>query len=364
MRTVTSKTAHQLADEASSGEVSAPIEPTKKNQRVDWRTKVKPLKRPLPRRAVILCVIGFVLSLGALASGYFGGVWIPLDVFSHLRVHFAGAAVGFLVAIGALLLFRRKRISAIMLTLAAIGTVSFAGLWPDYVLPKGQMPPAGADEATLRMVSFNVWDRNKQTSQLAKFLQNADADVVVLLEFFDHHRSLLATQKEKYPHQYDCVSIKKCNIAILSRKPFKDSGAKVSWEGPVTAWVRFGDGLKGLTLFGVHFVRPDTPNQQWQQVKGMAGETFSARGPVIVAGDFNAAPGSIMLTGFQEFSGLWRLTSLPTWPTWFFNLPQLAIDHIFISNGVRPLAYPQPGKDVGSDHLPLNSTFAISGSNQ
>ncbi len=338
--------------------------PVKAKRKVDWRKKVKPVRRPVSGWAVILCAIGLFLSLAALAAGYFGGVWVPLDAFSHLRVHFAGAAIGFALAIALLFLLRRKRYGAIALVLAAVGTVLFAGLWPAHILPKGKFPATAPGEVELRMVSYNIWGRNRDSVRIAEFLKEANADVIVLMEFFAFHRPALAALKTEYPHQYECSDIKDCNLAILSRRPFVAKGAKAGWDGPVSLWVRFGDELKGLTVFGAHFMRPDTPNRQWRQIKALAGETFSAPGPIIVAGDFNAAPGSIMLLGFQEFAGLWRVSSLPTWPSWFFNLPQLAIDHVFISNGVRPLAYPKPGKDAGSDHLPLISSFAISGSSE
>ena len=80
--------------------------------------------------------------------------------------------------------------------------------------------------------------------------------------------------------------------------------------------MRFGPEQGGLTIFGVHFVKPFYARQHWGQIRNMASESFTAKGPFVVAGDFNATKDSFVINAFQEFAGILRLTSLPTWPTW------------------------------------------------
>ncbi|MGI9483119.1 MAG: endonuclease/exonuclease/phosphatase family protein [Hyphomicrobiales bacterium] len=346
--------------EIESGTASkAPLAP--KN---DWRRKIKAERPPMSAGLLVLCIIGLCVSLILIAIGFLGGVWIPLDAVSHLRIHLMGAAVGFALAIFSLLTLRRKRYAFLILVLAAAGTVLFAARWPEYSQPK--VPPLTTvlGEKALRLVSLNIWGRNGANGKIADAITQADADVAVLLEYLPKHKPLLDRLLESFPHQYDCAEIAGCTMAIVSKHPFEQTGGKARWEGPVTVWARFGKELNGVTVFGTHFLRPDTPNAQWRQVKALARETFNAPGPLIVTGDFNAAPGSLMLVGFQEFAGLWRVTSLPTWPAWFFNLPQLAIDHMYISGGVRPLALPETGQNAGSDHLSQIGVFAISGQAQ
>ncbi len=129
-------------------------------------------------------------------------------------------------------------------------------------------------------------------------------------------------------------------LVLLSKKPFEEAGHKTKWSGPPIIWARYGEYLNGLTIIGAHLPRPPSVTPQYLQVRELAKETLKVGDPVIVAGDFNATQWSYTLSAFQEFSGLWRLTSEPTWPTQFFGLAQFGIDHIFISNGVRPLAIP------------------------
>ena len=78
-----------------------------------------------------------------------------------------------------------------------------------------------------------------------------------------------------------------------------------------------------------------------------------ARSPVIVMGDFNASPFSLMLRTFQRDTGLKRLTWLPSWPAHPLPLPQIAIDHVFVSKDWRLEAGPWTGRAAGSDHMPV-----------
>ena len=76
-------------------------------------------------------------------------------------------------------------------------------------------------------------------------------------------------------------------------------------------------------------------------------------------GDFNATPFSRLLGTFANRSHMNRLTSLPTWPTWL-SLPQVAIDHVFVSRGIRILEAARIGGNAGSDHYPVIVGLAVS----
>ena len=67
-------------------------------------------------------------------------------------------------------------------------------------------------------------------------------------------------------------------------------------------------------------------------------------GHKVVMGDFNATPFSRLDRQFAVSSGL-NLAWLPSWPA-FFALPQLGIDHIFLSPGLRVLKEPVIGESA------------------
>ncbi|MCB0412362.1 MAG: endonuclease/exonuclease/phosphatase family protein [Bdellovibrionales bacterium] len=79
--------------------------------------------------------------------------------------------------------------------------------------------------------------------------------------------------------------------------------------------------------------------------------------PLLVCGDFNATPWSVIFKTFLKNSGLSLSSSTPaTWPT-YFSFAGIPIDHC-LSRGVRITNY-RRGSDIGSDHWPL--LFEISG---
>lgn len=299
------------------------------------------------------------LFLLVIAS-YYGHLWTPLDAFSHVRPHLIGATAGLGLAGLSLLTVGRIRIAVLIVFVMALLTVLYAGLWP-VLSQSGPLPlPASPNERNFKLISFNSWTNHKEPKRIADYLLSEDADIVVLVEFPQEFQKVLGLLKSRYPHQYDCNTVQSfCHIAIISRFPFAQTGSKADWKGPPMAFAQFGEELGGLTVFGVHFAQPFTPNWQFSQMQNLASETFTAKGPFIVAGDFNATKDSFLVNAFQEFSGTLRITSLPTWPTWFFELPQIGIDHMFISNGLRPLASPKVGPNAGSDHLPIKAHLAV-----
>ena len=60
----------------------------------------------------------------------------------------------------------------------------------------------------------------------------------------------------------------------------------------------------------------------------------------------------------QDSANLIRLTNLPSWPS-LVGLPQIAIDHIFVSPGIRLLEAEQIGEAAGSDHYPVTVRIAV-----
>jgi endonuclease/exonuclease/phosphatase (EEP) superfamily protein YafD len=81
-------------------------------------------------------------------------------------------------------------------------------------------------------------------------------------------------------------------------------------------------------------------------------------GRKLVMGDFNTTPFSRMMAALQDRASLERLTFLPSWPAQW-GLPQIAIDHILVSPGLRLLAPARIGEAAGSDHYPVTALIAV-----
>ena len=122
--------------------------------------------------------------------------------------------------------------------------------------------------------------------------------------------------------------------------------------------VEYGPELGAVTVLAAHTMRPPHFTHQLMQMRGMSDVITAAGGAHIVLGDFNATPYSHMLQTFNELSGLELVTHLPTWPS-FVGLPQIAIDHIFISPDLRVAGPPRIGSPAGSDHYPVIAEIAV-----
>lgn len=302
---------------------------------------------------LVLSVLLLLAALGGMLAPYLAPRWIEFDIFSHFRLHFIGLAV---VAFCAMF-FRRMWPVVLVAGLGATPVIIAAQ--PSLIDRADAVIETGDNEVAVKVLTYNTWFRNDDWPALEAYLRKEDADIVVMMEVGPSKRPLLARLRELYPYQQDCIAIGNCYLVMLSKQPFESSGHKTRWSGPVMIWARFGEELSGLTVIGTHLSRPPFAAMQLRQVKELAGEALKLGGPMIVAGDFNATQWSYILHAFQSFSGLGRLTGEPTWPTYFFGLPQLGIDHIFVSSGVRQLSRPRRGEDVGSDHLPMSVLLAV-----
>jgi len=306
--------------------------------------------RGVGRRVSVLVILAAAIGL---AAPIFAGKWIALDLLSNFRAHFFGILAAGLLAFVATHHWLR------VLVIGAVLTPIVIGLLPKVNGTTEAAIEPGEGETPFKLASFNMHHSNFDVPAIEAFLTESDADIMILVEVGNDKKEMLDRLASVFPYREDCMDQPYCNVVILSKISFIEGGHKNNWEGPPLVWIKFGRDLGNLTVVGTHLSRIPFVNRQWKQIRELARETLVLGDPLIVAGDFNATKWSYMLDAFQEFSGMWRLTEQPTWPTWFFGLPQLGIDHIFISNGIRPLTLPEVGAAHGSDHLPVMSQFSI-----
>jgi endonuclease/exonuclease/phosphatase (EEP) superfamily protein YafD len=147
-------------------------------------------------------------------------------------------------------------------------------------------------------------------------------------------------------------------MALLSKFAFVSSESRTRWRGPPQIMARFGAELSGLTVVGVHTLRPPHFRSQFTQMRALARQLVHLGGTQIVMGDFNATPFSRMARTFSHRSGLSRVTWLPTWPS-YVGLPQIAIDHIFVSPDLKLVGPARIGNSAGSDHYPVIADIVL-----
>ncbi len=289
------------------------------------------------------CLLVLAGALVGLAAPWLVRLWLGFDVLTHFVPHFAFVALAAFLCI----LYPNARGLLALLVVPALGALAIAGIshWresPGFTGP----PPSGH----LRVMAYNSWLRNDDLAAMEAEIRRNRPDILGVPEFFAGKRPLMTRLRDILPHQADCVDKRHCYLALFSRWPIRKVHAASLWEGPpyIHATVETPNGP--VEVFLVHTLRFPWLGSQFRQVRAMARIVKLAKGPTIVMGDFNASPFSIMLHTFARDTGLRRLTWLPTWPANPLPLPQIAIDHVFVSDHWNLAAGPWTGRAAGSDH--------------
>jgi endonuclease/exonuclease/phosphatase (EEP) superfamily protein YafD len=140
--------------------------------------------------------------------------------------------------------------------------------------------------------------------------------------------------------------------------PIAETTSRGRWRGPPYLLAKLGPQAGGLNVIAVHTLRFPHSRAQFRQAAELAKVVEALPGPKLVMGDFNATPFSRVLSVIETGASLRRVTFLPTWPA-TAGLPQIAIDHILLSPGVRLLEAARIGEAAGSDHYPVTGRIAV-----
>jgi endonuclease/exonuclease/phosphatase (EEP) superfamily protein YafD len=305
------------------------------------------------------------LALGVLAMANLGLLAVVsggVGSLSDVIAPFTGHLIGFGLAAGLALLVRGSIVTLLAggmaATFAAHATLGLVRCCeapaPAAVSAPGRITSLAAGQS-LTVLTLNTWHGHGDVERIEHYLATAPADVIVLSEFDASKHALLESLKGVYPHQVECTSEPPCSLVILSRLPFEASGAAHIAAGtPAFVWARLDAANGGpTTIIGTHLYRPSSnPWRHELQMKELAQFIRRIDGPLVLAGSLNTSPWS------QSFRAL-RIAGLvptgilmPSWPAWPIVLPQVALDHIFVSQDLA-VAAAGTGPAVGSDHLPV-----------
>jgi len=310
-----------------------------------------PRKRKAPGR--LECDLGLALGIVGLIASRLGHLWIAFDVFAQFTLQFAVLTAAFLIG----RLMPRARLFVAFLAVAA-GLVAI-GVWPHVASDRLRvLAAAEPGQRQLKVATFNNWYDNPQVDAVRAEIARIDADIITLIEFGPSKRRLLKELESQYPYHSECFAADYCHMAILSKLPMQSLGGRTGWAGPPLIMARLGPEAGNLLVMGVHTIRFPHSRAQFNQIKGLVELISTLPGRKLVMGDFNATPFSRIIQTIERNTGLVRLTVLPTWPT-KLQLPQVAIDHIFVTPDIRQLESQQIGEPAGSDHYPVSLRIAV-----
>ena len=227
--------------------------------------------------------MGIALGVVLTGFGWLAQWWPALDLVNNaLPALAAGSIVLFLLA----LVTRDWRSIALAGLLAAINVgLIFAGL-------HGAAAEAAPDaKRFLRVVTFNLRFDNDRIDGVDKFLNQTDADVVVLQEVTKDRLQLLRQGLgSRYPY-----SVGEFSIVIFSKYPIKADGrvdrpGYPEWIRLLARWVEIDVNGTAVEVVGVHCARPFYPVLQEHDAAALTQFVLTRKLPIIVAGDFNMTP--------------------------------------------------------------------------
>jgi len=274
----------------------------------------------------------------------------PLDLFANFRVQYT---LLFLIVAIALFALREPLLGAVAVAGAVIGAipiVSYMGV---------QTARAAAGSVQFRVLTFNTWFRNHDYAEIARLLEQAQADVVVLQERDrDDGAQRIAGHLTSYPHSF--IEPRLHGVVVFSRWPITSAELLPLTSGPgvLAAHVTLDWNGTAVTVLGAHLhwpLGPASSRMRDAELAGIASFAAARQEPVIVAGDFNVAPWSRNFRTTLERSGLSDSAAghglAPSWPAQFPPVG-IRIDHCWASHHWRSVDV-RLGPSTGSDHLPL-----------
>lgn len=220
---------------------------------------------------------------------------------------------------------------------------------------------ASASKPLFRLLSFNLLSPNQNGEKIAQFVAGSGADVVVLMEALpvaDH----VAILRAVYPYTAGCGDDERCGgVVMLSRTPLGnvkiDSLSHVWLDRLVTATTTIGG--QQVNIVAAHLVKPYFDGFADDEFEKLGEVIGKLDGPLVLAGDFNAAAWSDAVDNLALDQ---RLIPGPSYPaTWPVRLGPLGvpIDNIFTRS---PLVVDQVRSiedSMGSNHRGLIAEIGV-----
>ena len=317
------------------------------------------------RRGWLTALVRIVASVFCLftLAAYLGQAGWAFDVCSHFRLQYMIV----LAICGAVLAVLRDRV--FLAVAGACFIVSAVEIVPWYF--GADVPPGNGHSPRLTLLYANVWNVNDDHDRFLALIEERDPDVVVVLEATTAWTKALEAITAEYPHSLAETHEHPFGIALYSRLPLEEARIVRYRNADVPSIVAKVDvGGETVTILATHPLPPRRP-RLWrlrnEQLEAITAARDELGDRLIVAGDFNASPFSACMKHFVASMGRGgtklRYASRghgikPTWPT-FNRLFFTPLDHILVTDTLAVTDF-RTGPHIGSDHLPLQATIALS----
>jgi len=237
-----------------------------------------------------IAALGLALTL---ILGWFGAVHPALDLISHFRLHLSA---GLLIVLA----FGFRRISGGQ-WLACLSIIAISG-WLTIPHIPGFDRPTRPASPEVKLAQINLYFKNQYLRATSNQLTGLDVDFIVLQEVTDNTVIVLERLKEKFPYQQSCKYQRIGSVAIVSKHPFAIGSKAVCARAFGYSDRKFNVNGRIITVATYHSFWP-WPGRQHRQIDLIKSKLERLKGPVLLAGDFNAAPWSDAAKRIAKYSG-------------------------------------------------------------
>lgn len=271
--------------------------------------------------ALALAVFGMLVAV----SVDFGVPGQPL--LQSLRFHIAAVLLGLLV-----LLFLSGAWRRGLLFLVVFAASAGQGAAIVYRQQEARLAAQGTTSKPLfTLLSFNLLNTNPNGAAIADFIVGSDADVVLLME-----AAPIAPFRDKlleaYPYHGGCDVGRDCDTVLLSRTPLEQvtlSSLSHVWQNRLITSATVIDGQR-INIVAAHLAKPYFDEFPEVEAQALAKVIEELDGPLLLAGDFNAA-------------------------AWSGNIDQLALRDNLAPGPAYPATWPVK---LGPFGVPIDNVFA------
>lgn len=310
---------------------------------------LRELRGALTAFALVLCALLFLVSYDVGIPGQ--------SLLQSLRFHLGAAMVGLVL----LHLVSGAWWRAVLFLAVAAVSVGQGGL---VVYKQQQARAAVADlpsKPVFRMLSFNLLQSNMGSGrEIVTFIENSGADLVLLLEA-GPAEPFEAELAKTYPYRSQCTAAGACDTFLLSKTPLTDT--------KVTAMSKVWDnrlivastviGGQTINVVGAHMTKPYFDDVSEEEAIRMGHAISHSEGPLVLAGDFNAAGWSQNIDRMARANKLIPPPSYPaTWPVRLgaFGVP---IDNMWTRGPLFISSIHSLDDSMGSNHRGIIAELSL-----
>ncbi len=287
--------------------------------------------------------------------GSFSEVDWRIELFSHFRIQYA-----ILLSLCTLLFLLAGELNGSILS-AVFLIINLSMLAPFYRRRKCM----ATSQKVYRLFFANILGPNNNYKKIQKAIENAQADLVLLVEVRPNHIEALRTTISGYAQQFTWPDEDNFGVALFTNLPV-DAVETQDFDGTCTPTLIAHFIIEGrkLTLIGMHPYPPKSKEQAGRrdrQFATIAPYAAALGGEVLLAGDLNATAWSHSFQELTRTSGLLdSQMGFGVQPSWPANFPPLAIpiDHALHTPGLCVLKR-RLGSPTGSDHRPIILDFTF-----